>query len=413
MMNENGVSWQLDGTLDGIGSPQWLIDKDLQALMVAFEDAGHQIFAVGGCVRDTVLERVVNDVDLSTDALPSETVSIIEGMSLKGNPWKAVPTGIEHGTVTAIAPSGGNPYEITTFRTDLETDGRHASVSFSKSIRDDAIRRDFTINAFYADRAGRVQDIVGGSSDLAEQKVRFIGDPSERINEDFLRILRFFRFTASHGQHDDGIDPDGLDACARLAEGLEGISRERIGGEMTRILMESDPSPIIGTMEQSGVLVRILPGASVLTLARLIDLEENARVEDQSYSARDLATRLAALGCTDISDRLRLSKKQAVKIDLVRTQAGLMTPMHELGYRFGFLSGLHCALLRWATLLQPLDKNSIDQIKLGAEAEFPIQADDIMPAYQGKALGDRLAKLETEWLASEFELTKTDLMGLS
>ncbi len=406
-MTDQPISmWSVDGVLQHLGAPDWLLNDELQMLMAAFENVSHRIYAVGGCVRDTVLDRHVKDVDLSTDARPEMTTRIIE--SLK---WKAVPTGIDHGTLTAVAPSGG-AYEITTFRTDIKTDGRHATVAFSDNIEDDAARRDFTINAFYADRTGRVLDPVGGSPDLKARRVRFIGNPEARIKEDYLRILRFFRFTASHGHQSDGIDADGLSACALLADGLTGISRERIGAEMTRLIGEADPAPIMGAMEQSGVLHRILPGAGVLTLARLIDLEESYPNQDTPETQRDIPTRLAALGCEDIARRMRLPNAAADKITLVRREAGALTSPHELGYRYGYWPALHCLLLRWATLQQPFDGGVLDDVRKGAAAIFPINAADLMPAFSGKALGDRLKHLEGEWIASDFSMTQSELLDL-
>ena len=413
MTDEARSLWGADGTLRHVGKPRWLMDKFLQMLMAAFEDAGFQIYAVGGCVRDTILNRPVSDVDLSTDALPDETTKIIDNLKSKHENWKAIPTGVEHGTITAVVPFGGGTYEITTFRTDVEADGRHATVAFSKNIEDDAMRRDFTINAFYADREGRVRDIVGGSADLAARKVRFIGDPVERIREDYLRILRFFRFIATLGPYKNGIDQDGLAACALLAEGLEGISRERIGSEMTRLIADYDAAPVIGAMEQSGVLLHILPGASVLTLARLIDLEEQYPLEARMLPPRDIATRLASLGCEDVDERLRLSKADMKKIAIVTREAGTMMPPHELAYRHGHGLAVQCLLLRWASLLQPFDETVLDDISLGENAKLPLNATDLMPEYTGKALGDRLKQLETAWLKSKFSATKDELLRLS
>ena len=397
------VVWDDSGTLASIGQPDWLARPPLQSLMSAFEAAGYVIYAVGGCVRDTALGHVVSDVDLSTDARPDQVIHIIENMGTDS--WKAVPTGIDHGTITAVSDAGA--FEITTFRMDEETDGRHATVAFSDNIEDDAARRDFTINAFYADRQGKVRDIVGGSGDLAARRIRFIGDPVARIKEDYLRILRFFRFTASHGNRDDGINADALAACAEHADGLDGVSRERIGSEMTRLIGNSDVAPIIGSMEQSGVLNRILPGASVLTLARLIDLEEHCPAVPI-----DVPTRLAALGCEDIAERLRLSNADAKKIELVRSEAGTMTPPHELGYRYGYLPAAHSLLLRWASLLQPFDETVLADIELGATAKLPLIAADLMPEFAGKALGDRLRLLTDAWIASKFTMTKPELLAL-
>lgn len=391
-----------NGTLVHLSTPEWLADDALQTLMHAFENAGYVIYAVGGCVRDTALDRPVKDVDLSTDARPEKTTAVINSLP----DWKAVPTGADHGTITAVAPNGASVFEVTTFRTDVETDGRHATVAFSDNIADDAMRRDFTINAFYANRQGRVTDVVGGSADLLAQRIRFIGDPADRIREDYLRILRFFRFTASHGKTDDGIDAEGLAACAGLADGLSGLSRERIGVEMKRMMALPDCAPVIGSMEMSGVLMRILPGATVLTLARLIDLENTLPMQP------DVPTRLASLGCTEVADRLRLSKAEADKVTLVIQQAGTLMPPHELGYRFGIPDAEHCLLLRWATLLQPIDRQAIVDVQTGASAECPVKARDLMPAFEGKALGVRLKHLETAWIASRFAATKADLLAL-
>ncbi|MCF2906052.1 CCA tRNA nucleotidyltransferase [Octadecabacter sp. CECT 8868] len=404
--------WDASGALTNIGQPRWLVDEALQTLMAAFEDQGHKIYAVGGCVRDTVLERAVSDVDLSTDALPDVTTEIVEQLTTRKTSWKAIPTGLEHGTITAVAPNGAGTFEITTFRKDIDTDGRHATVAYSKDIVDDAMRRDFTINAFYSDRRGKVHDLVGGSTDLKARRVRFIGDPLKRIEEDYLRILRFFRFTASIGNRNEGIDAEGLSACAQLAEGLEGVSRERIGMEMTRLIAQFDVAPIIGSMEQSGVLNRILPGASVLTLARLIDLEETYPIEGRMLPPMDVPTRLASLGCEDIADRLRLSNVDARKLNLVHAEAGLMKPPHELGYLYGYWTAVHCLLLRWASLMQPFDSSVLADVTIGANAEFPIKAQDLMPAFEGKALGDRLKHLETVWIRARFEVSKADLLAM-
>ncbi len=406
-------TWTQDGLLRHLGSPHWLVEASLQDLMRAFENAGFQIYAVGGCVRDTILNRHVSDVDLSTSARPDETVQIIESLTLSGKSWKALPTGIEHGTITAMPPNSPFGYEITTFRADVETDGRHAKIAFSDSIEEDAERRDFTINAFYVDREGQVNDIVGGSRDLAARRIRFIGDPMQRIEEDYLRILRFFRFTSTHGDRAHGVDADGLAACAMLSDGLARVSKERIGVEICKLIMDFDPAPIIGSMEHTGVLMQILPGATSTTLARLIDLEEQYPIEGRMLPPQDLATRLAALGAENVQDRLRLSNEVARKIERVRREAGSTVPAHELGYRHGAWPGIHCLLLRWASLLQPFDQSQIDAVWRGGSATFPIAASDLMPDISGKALGDKIKELETIWIASDFTLTKDALLGLS
>ncbi|HUF57410.1 MAG TPA: hypothetical protein VMM55_12700 [Thermohalobaculum sp.] len=210
---------------------EWLARPGLRAVLDAL---GSGALIVGGAVRNTLLGLDPGDVDLATPLPPDEVVRRLEAAGLR-----AVPTGIEHGTVTAVAM--GEPHEITTFRADVETFGRHARVAFSQSLEEDAKRRDFTMNALYARPDGTVLDpLRSGLADLRAHRVRFIGDAHARIREDFLRILRFFRFSAIYG---DGLDPQGLAAAEALADGIEGLARERIGAEMRRLLAAADPAP--------------------------------------------------------------------------------------------------------------------------------------------------------------------------
>jgi poly(A) polymerase len=195
---------------------EWLRSAHLRAVLDALDNGA---FFVGGCVRNTLLGQPVADIDITTPIEPDEVARRLEAAGLR-----AVPTGIEHGTVMAV--SGGEGFEITTFRADVATDGRRATVRFSTDIAEDAARRDFTMNAIYADAEGEIIDPLGGLPDLEARRVRFIGDPHDRIREDYLRILRFFRFTAWYGA--EGIEPEGLAACTELADGIEG-GRARSG----------------------------------------------------------------------------------------------------------------------------------------------------------------------------------------
>ena len=200
----------------------WIENAATQVVCDALTLQGFQALFVGGCVRNALLGVDVSDIDIATDAAPED---VVECARLAG--LKSIPTGIDHGTITVV--SAGIPHELTTFRSDTETDGRHAKVRFSKSILEDAVRRDFTMNAIYADPAGFVVDPLNGIPDLNARHVRFIGDAEARIREDYLRSLRFFRFTAWYGDPALGIDPDGLAAVAANLDGLEGLSRERVG----------------------------------------------------------------------------------------------------------------------------------------------------------------------------------------
>ena len=214
----------------------WLALPATRAVCAALTARGDRALFVGGCVRNALLGRPVADIDIATDALPERTIALAAAAGLH-----PVPTGLAHGTVTIVADH--RPFEVTTFRRDVTTDGRHATVAFSTDLAEDAARRDFTMNALYADPSGAVIDPLDGLSDLLARRVRFVGDPAERIAEDYLRILRFFRIHAWYGDPAGGLDADGLAACAALQDGLDQLSRERVGAEMTKLLAAADPAP--------------------------------------------------------------------------------------------------------------------------------------------------------------------------
>jgi poly(A) polymerase len=211
----------------------WLTAPHLRAVSAAFAAADLPVFIVGGAVRNAILGLAAADIDMATPATPDQVVALLAAAGLK-----SAPTGAAHGTITAIAEHRG--IEVTTFRADVITDGRHATVAFTTDIAEDAARRDFTMNALYADPEGRVIDPLGGLSDLLARRVRFIGAAEDRIREDYLRILRFFRFHAWYGDPDGGLDPDGLAACAALSDGIARLSRERVGAEMRKLLSARD-----------------------------------------------------------------------------------------------------------------------------------------------------------------------------
>lgn len=373
----------------------WLDHDGTQALCAALEAAGHRALFVGGCVRNALLCVPVADVDLATDATPETVSSIAENAG-----FKVVPTGIDHGTVTVIA--GGVPHEVTTFRRDVETDGRRAVVAFSLRIGDDAARRDFTMNALYADRRGAVLDPLGGLPDLLARKVRFVGDAETRIREDYLRILRFFRFHACYGDPEAGLDADGLAACAAFSAGLETISRERIGAEMRKLLGARDPAPAVAAMAMAGILAQVLPGADARALAPLVHLEG----DDPPRWLR----RLAALGGTDVDEALRLSRAEARDLAALIAAIGSMDSPAALGWKLGAALATDAMLARAAMLESPLPQDWAAEVARGAAAAFPVTAADLMPALQGAALGERLKLLETRWLQSGLQLGRDDLL---
>ncbi len=376
----------------------WLTDPRTQQVCAVLTDAGHRALFVGGCVRNALLGAPVGDIDLSTDALPETVSDLAANAGLK-----VVPTGIEHGTVTVVAD--GLAHEITTFRRDVETDGRRAVVAFTDRIEEDALRRDLTINALYADARGNVVDPLGGLPDLVARRIRFIEDPQARIREDYLRILRFFRFFAWYGDPAGGLDPEGLAACAALGEGLETLPKERIGAELLKLLAAPNPAPAAAALQATGGLMRILPGADTHNLPILVAMEPALD------AAPDPIRRLAVLGGSDHADLLRLSKKQAARLDRLRQAASGTTGPAELGYRLGEDEARDAILLRAAILETPPKPSVIDEIAQGAAAVFPVRAADLGPSYQGAAIGRRLAELESIWIGSDFTLTRDALLA--
>ena len=377
---------------------RWLTDEDAQRVCRVVQEGGHQIYFVGGCVRDALLGLPDSDVDLSTDAPPETVMALAKAAGVK-----AVPTGIDHGTVTLV--SGGKPSEITTFRRDVETDGRRAVVAFSTDIAEDARRRDFTMNALYATPEGRVIDPLGGLPDLKTRRLRFIEDAGQRIREDYLRTLRYFRFLAWYGDPSEGPDAEALDAIASNLDGLETLSAERIGQEFKKLLRAPDPAPALALMRQTGVLPVLLPGSDDHWISMLVHFEQALGL------APDWLCRLAALGGQGVSDRLRLSKADAKYLALLQEQGFAGPPLPELAYRHGAAAARAAALLRGCLAEAMPEKAELETIEIAAAARFPVKAKDLMPRFSGPELGQELARLERLWIDSGFALTHADLLN--
>ncbi len=377
---------------------EWLTNPHTQAVCHALENAGYQALFVGGCVRNALLGTPVGDIDIATDATP-EVVTEIQTQA----GFKVVPTGIDHGTVTVIAK--GIPHELTTFRHDVETDGRRAVVAFSNNVADDARRRDFTMNALYADASGTVIDPLGGLGDLQVRYVRFIENADDRIREDYLRTLRFFRFHAWYGDPQGGLDQDGLAAIAQNLDGLDRLSHERVGAEMKKLLGAPDPAQSLAAMRATGVLHRILPGADDKAIGPLVHLETLHDI------APDALRRLAVIGGEDPISRFRLSKKEAQRLSVLRAGSESAEIPMRLGYFFGFDQARDILLLRSTLLETPLAEESLAECQSGALARFPVKPADLMPELSGPALGQRLKQLETEWINSGFALSAAELLG--
>lgn len=371
-----------------LSQAEWTRRADLAALVAAL--GKEEVRYVGGAVRDTLLGLEAKDIDLATTHLPVAVMARCQQAGIR-----TVPTGIEHGTVTVLLPGG--PVEVTTLRRDVSTDGRRATVAFSTQWRDDAARRDFTINALYADPDTlEVQDFFGGLDDLAARRIRFIGEPRQRIAEDHLRILRYFRFQARFG---DTPDADALAACSALANTLKGLSRERIAMELLSILALPDPAPTVELMHAAGVLPVILPEAGRPqreALGRLMQAEQAQAI------APDPVRRLAALlppvpACAeDVAARLRLSKVQRARLICVaeRVPADREHP-RPLAYR----QGLDCA--RDRLLLLGGDAGALARWEV---PRFPLTGKAVIA--RGLTAGPDVARLlreaEARWVAAGF-----------
>ncbi|RMF40174.1 MAG: CCA tRNA nucleotidyltransferase [Alphaproteobacteria bacterium] len=369
----------------------WISDPATQAVMAALTQDGGEAFFVGGCVRDTVLGFEVKDVDIATPLWPEEVIRRIEAAGLK-----AVPTGIAHGTITAV--SDGRPFEVTTYRRDIATDGRRAVVAFSRDIADDAQRRDFTMNALYADAEGGIVDPLGAFDDLKHRRVRFVGDPVRRIREDYLRILRFFRFIAWYGNRLHPVDPAGLAACATEKAGLAKLSAERVGAEIRRLLAAPDPTQALEAMAGAGVLEAVLPGAHIEDMPELVRLERQEGMEPRWIRRARLMTD------AELQALLRLSNSEARALAAITAALARPEPPAARGFRWGIEAAEDAELIE-AARGKPLSEDWRAEIARGAESAFPLEARDLMPPLKpGPELGAALHRLREAWIASDFTL---------
>lgn len=285
-------------SLTNLGQQAWLSSDNSRRVLVALEAVGGQDCArfVGGCVRNAILGAPVDDIDIATTLRPEQVIQ-----ALKAARIRAVPTGIDHGTVTAIA--GGQPFEITTLRRDVETDGRHAVVAFTTNWAEDAARRDFCLNALYADGQGGIHDPTGrGLDDALAGRIVFVGEPEQRIREDYLRILRFYRFWAWYGC--GPVDAAGHEACRQLAAGVSTLSAERVSKEILKLLGAVDPVPAVMAMEDAGVLAALLPQARTGSFAEVAAITRDPLIRLAALMPKDKATVEAE------ARRLRLSNAQ-------------------------------------------------------------------------------------------------------
>jgi poly(A) polymerase len=386
-------------------APQpWMQEPATRTVLQALADAGIAARFVGGCVRDALLGLPIADVDLATPARPEEVIAALEKAGVK-----AVPTGIEHGTVTAVAAP--RHFEITTLRRDVETYGRHAKVAFDADWAEDAARRDFTINAIFLDPDGTVHDPAGGLADLAARRVRFVGDPARRIAEDVLRVLRYYRFEARFGSGRG--EPAARAACREAVPLLPTLSAERVAQELTRLLAVADPVPALRMMQEDGVLAALLPEAARLDrLARLVALEAGAL-----RRSPDPILRLAALVCVDAEGAARLAERLRLSNAWRDRLAGLtppwpLDPSGDMRAQRLALYRLGAARYRDLALLAAAE-GAIGEQRLGellASAAqwkppaFPLAGRDVtaLGVPPGPRVGQLLAELRQWWEEGDF-----------
>ncbi|KIL97600.1 tRNA nucleotidyltransferase [Paramagnetospirillum magnetotacticum MS-1] len=294
-----------------LGPQDWMDAAETRAVLAALQADGAQVRFVGGCVRDALLKRPIKDIDIATPDPPERVLALLDDAGIH-----AIPTGIDHGTVTAVI--GKAHYEITTLRVDVESFGRHARIQYTDDWRVDASRRDFTMNALSADPEGNVYDPFDGIADMAAGRVRFVGEPEKRIEEDALRLLRYFRFHAHYGRG-TAMEARALHACRRMAGRLKNLSGERVAGELVRLLLADDPTPSLLVMHSRGILAHVLPEAKEFGRLRTLAWLERrglARAEIRPDAMRRLAALIATdrNGAMALGERLKLSGVQAKRV---------------------------------------------------------------------------------------------------
>ena len=397
-----------------LASAAWLERPETRAVFAALAAAGHEARIVGGAVRNALIGEPVSDIDIATTAKPDEVIAATREAGLE-----AIPTGIAHGTVTVVA--NRHPFEVTTLREDVETFGRHARVAFTADWAADARRRDFTMNALYCDVDGTILDPLGGLPDLAHRRIRFIGDARERIREDALRILRFFRFNARYGR--DAIDAEGLAACVAERGLLEGLSAERVRMELLKLLEAPGIAPAIATMAAYGFMVPILRVAPRIGL-----LERLVSQDVATGRSPDAILRLSALAVAvdedvaPLAQRLRLANAERDALIVIDRRLMTLADLDGPGQRRALYAmgavrwrrACHAGAAAsdtassrgtWADLASLPDRWEVPQFPLGGRDALAV---GLTP---GPQIGALLAVLEGDWIAEDFSANRAELQS--
>ncbi len=398
-------------------SPPWLSWPETKTLIAAFAQYPGSLRFVGGAVRDSLLGREVVEVDGATTRYPGEVMSLAIRSGLR-----AIPTGLDHGTVTIVIEA--KSFEITTLRCDIKTDGRHAEVVFTDSWQEDAKRRDFTMNALYLSPEGELFDEVGGEADARRGLVRFIGEPEARIREDYLRILRLFRFYAHYGKAP--LDAGALAACKQLASHLKNLPAERIWQEFSKLLAAPQSAPALGAMHGQSVLPHVLgfeaTDTDVVSHLERLGAESGLTIAADTKLAALLQSAEPPASAEALARRLKCPNKTHKNLQQLQAHVHLvasMTPrqLKQLIRRQGSNLTVQLVLLGCAWSKQALSTSPYGELLQLARSwqapEFPVSGGDLLalgiPA--GKDIGDKLEKLETLWEESDYQMSKAELLG--
>lgn len=390
-------------------------DEGAKAILAALPTGSTRF--VGGCIRNALWAIPTADIDFATQLEPEAVAKHLKKAGIK-----TVPTGIAHGTLTAVVI--GKPYEITTLRRDVETDGRRAVIAYTQDWAEDAQRRDFTVNALYADADGQIFDPTGeGLSDIEARRFRFVGEADERVREDYLRILRLFRFVAWYG-HDATITKDALSACRENRKGLKTLSAERVWSELKKLLTARNPVRSVRIMLQQEILETLLPEASnVDGLDRLVSLEAREGLKPDPMLRLMSMMGREPLSASLLAKRLKLSNKEAARLkDWASDAESLSADMSERArmqaiYRSGKQPILDRARLRAAGASDPIESSKwmvLADLALGwTPPTFPVTGSDLIKAGvpKGPAMGKALTALEALWIKSGFSTEKPQLLA--
>lgn len=396
----------------------WLHEGEVAQLLTVLDCDGEEARVVGGAVRNALLGEPLGDIDIATTALPPEVVRRVEAAGCK-----AVPTGIEHGTITVVI--GGHPFEVTTLRQDIETDGRRAKVAFGRDWRRDAERRDFTMNALSLTRDGAVYDYVGGLADIEARRVRFIGDAATRIAEDYLRILRFFRFHAAYG-HGGLPDAAGLHACIVARSGLDTLSRERVRMEMFKLMLARHAVPALAVMAETGLLEMVLGGVPLLgSLSNLIKLEAALGLAPNATRRLGALSVFVTEDAERLRDRLRLANVEYERLaSMGEAWWRIVARLDEqaaraLIYRIRPEKYVDRVLLAWSRA----PEGAADQRwralatlpSRWSPPAFPLKAADFTArgVVKGPPLGAAIRAAEDAWIAAGFPMDRATLARIA